>query len=202
MSKSNLKASNEKRRAREIQRKAGRAFVKGFIDEIPAAIATDSGPPCVLWQHGNAIDFAWVREFSGPRTTEAESVLLRISVNMYRPVTVDREQKKWAKRLKINTQDFEGLGEDPLLELTAHPDQVAALGGWVANWVAANHDRSPKPPTPPCGLVTWEVGDDQVDRSRDVMDLGEAWRKCISLWAPKALEEWKSWLANSAPSGR
>ena len=178
------------KRAQQILRQVGGAFVKGFIEVHPAAIPMRSRDPAVCWGASGVVNFAVVAEFSGPTIMEAGSPLLfRIRVNLYPPPDVFHNLSTPAARQKLGAPTPAVMAKKPSLELTAAPEEVEGFGAWISSWFDAWARRAAQPPQPPIPLIFWDSSSRE-----DLVSLGSDWRDRNDFWTARALQLFETWL--------
>jgi hypothetical protein len=184
------------KRAAKLMKDAGSRFIAGFSATNPSIIQLRSKDPGICWKAGGTVAFATITEFSGPTATEDGAPhLLRLQTNAYPPPAVFYHLRSAAVRNKLGVGDVPLLCKEPVLELTALPEEIGKFGRWLTTWCDAQFYRLNLPPAPPVELISWGWNDDGSGRKDDLMQTGANWRNSLYLWTPTALRRWEDWLA-------
>jgi hypothetical protein len=184
-----------KKRALELLRKAGQEFVADFLSAYNGAIPLRSKEPGLCWKAAGQVAFAVINEFAGPNAMEDDApLLLRLRTNSYPPPAIHYHLKSPAVRHKLGVVSDPLIANEPVLELTALPEEIGKFGRWLTTWLDSQFYQRFNCPTPPIPLVAWSVNDDLTSRKDAVEDMGAEWRQHLYLWTNGALEVFEPWL--------
>jgi hypothetical protein len=177
----------------------GGAFVAGFLEARPAAVALRSGEPAVCWGDAGVVSFAAVEEHSGPNVMDGDPpVLFRIRVNFWPPPELRGRLESAALRRKLHVPTPPRIAKDPALTLTALPEEVGQFGAWASAYCDAWARRAAKAPQPPIPLFSWIVEEDLSDKFIALASLGPEWRNYLSLWTAGSHQVFSPWLRRDA----
>ncbi len=183
----------DKRRARAILRKMGKATIQGFLDNYSEAIELKSKDPSVCWNVSGIFHYAVVDDVSGPNIHGGDSpLILRLRVNQDPPPALYYYLKHCTPPLSESV-----IATTPILDIRTLPWEMPKFGGWVLTWHRCHYKNDPCPPDPPIKLVNMVGKMDLSEQMPDFNDLGPAWLHQSNFWTQRALEEFEPWWKKS-----
>lgn len=187
----------QQKTVRKLLQEVGNLFNSSFVNNHPGALILRSKDPGVCWKAAGQIAYASIAEFSGPHVNDScdnAPTLFRLKVNLQAPPALFYHLNSPAVRHKLCISSRTTLADDPLLEVTAHPKEIAELGKWLALWLEHKFYNSKTPPVTPIALETWVCDENMKDHHEDFNALGEHWIRCEYLWTPSAASKFSAWL--------